>query len=54
MNKMLRSADFGDAKFKKSFGSLFSDYRTDSKASATFETVVLGRKALQSTATVLL
>jgi len=54
MNKLLRNGDFGDKKFKKSFGSLFSDYRTDSKASATFESVVLGRKALQSTATVLL
>jgi len=46
MNKLLRNADFGNAGFKKSYGSLFSDYRTDSKASATFETVVLGRKAL--------
>lgn len=54
MNKLLKNTDFGDPKSKKSFGSLFSDYRTDSKASATFETVVLGRKAIQSTAIVML
>jgi len=54
MNKLLKGTDFGDPKSKKSFGSLFSDYRTDSKASATFETVVLGRKAIQSTAIVML
>jgi len=54
MNKLLKKGDFGDKKFKKSFGTLFSDYRTDSKASATFETVVLGRKAIQSTAIVML
>jgi hypothetical protein len=54
MSKLLKSGDFGNPKFKKTFGSLFSDYRTDSSGAATFETVVLGRKALQSTATVLL
>jgi hypothetical protein len=54
MNKLLSGGDFSNPAFKKSYGSLFSDYRTDSPGAASFESTVLARKAVLSTATALL